>query len=161
MTTGSRNRQAAIQTTGIPSWAPGRSQAAAGGRAGGGRIAAGSSGCGGGARGPNPSWAATAISAQATAPMAATPKASSIGVTRADPIATWAKALPVAIATRAMRPPRATGAPIANRISSRDQATGWLTFATTAITVRPTISPTNGRLPNPGTAGQLVARYPT
>ena len=55
-------------------------------------------------------------------------------------------------------PPTTIGAPTANRISSSDQAIGWATLATTAMTVSPTMIATNGRLPNPVPAGTLIAR---
>ena len=39
--------------------------------------------------------------------------------------------------------------PIANRISSSDQAIGWRTLTTTATSVSPIMIATNGRLPTP------------
>src|SRR4029079_18778860 len=147
-----------IQTTGRPSWAPGRSQAAAGGGAGGGSSAAGSSGPGGGANGPNPTRAATTNRIQTAKPRATKAMAISSGVALSEPIVRAVLALPVAIAASATSPPRATGPPIAKRISSRDHATGWSTFAATATTVSPTMIATNGRLPRPPPAGTLIAR---
>src|SRR4051794_1934091 len=135
MTSGIANSERAIHTTGRPSCAPGRSQSARGGGAGGGRSAAGSFGRGAGARGPNPSFAVTATPPRTGPASAATANATSSGFTLTDPIVTVVRARPVPIATSAITPPSATGAPIANRISSSDQRTGWATFATTATTV--------------------------
>src|SRR5690349_6001050 len=147
-----------IHTTGRPSWAPGRSQSAAAGGDGGGSRAAGSSAAGAGASGPKPSWAVIAIAAHATRPRAAMASATSSGVTDTDAIRSGENALPVAMPARATTTPIATGAPIANRISSRDQRIGWATFATTATIVRATIIATNGRLPKPVPDGTLIAR---
>src|SRR3954470_549315 len=164
MTRGRTSRQANIQATGRPSWAPGRSQAAAGGGDAGATRAAGSSGAGGGASGPNPSRAAAANAAHATGPRRTTAIAISIGsVNGIADVAAWPATVAlnapfVAIRARIPSPPTAIGAPIANRISSSDQRTGWSTFAITATTVSATMIATNGRLPKPVPAGTLIAR---
>ena len=55
--------------------------------------------------------------------------------------------IPVANATSAPAIPRTPGAQTANRISSSVHSTGWRTEATTARSVRPTMSSRKRRLP--------------
>src|SRR6266700_3102984 len=139
MAIGRATRQASIQTTGSPNWAPSLSQSAEGGGDGGGRSAAGSDGSGGPASGPKPARPTTTNRTHTTIPSAANAKAISIGVALSGPSASVLEAVPVPIAASA-------------------QASGWRTLATTAATVRATMIATNGRLPRPLPAGTLIAR---
>ena len=148
-TTGRAMRQTAIQTTGIPASAPGRSQPS-GGWPGGSSNRIGSSAAGGVASGPKPSAPPAANNAHTTSEPRASAMAIRSGVTDSEPRAIARSSRPVASAPKNTRPPSTTGAPMPKRISSSVHAIGWSTATTTASRVNPIMIARKVRLPKPG-----------